>query len=312
MIRVFFGLLLGFCVAACSEKTEQERWLFMGDSITQAGFYVDHVETWLLLNEESPPEVIDLGLSSETISGLSEPGHPFPRPYAHSRLDDVLERVKPDVVFACYGMNCGIYHPFSDERFAAYQTGVLELIEKSRRVGAEVVLLTPPPFAGRVKPKDPPLEGEDFGYKRPAADYDEVLRRYGKWILSLSAREGVRSINIREGLDRFMEECYPKEPVHPSPYGHELMGEALLLGLGKISESQMLETGVNTRKEEAHWNALMELVRLEREVYDRSLLNDIGHGNPGVMKRFGQPMEEAERQRAEVAAKIEALLLERN
>ena len=107
-----------------------QRVLFLGDSITHAGHYVALIEAQLRLQQVDPmPDIINLGLSSETCSGLSEEGHPFPRPDVHERLDRALEQLKPDVVVACYGMNDGIYHPQSDERFAAYQDGVNRLIE---------------------------------------------------------------------------------------------------------------------------------------------------------------------------------------
>ncbi len=108
-----------------------KRILFLGDSITHAGGYVAWIETQLRLQGVKPmPEIINLGLSSETLSGLSEAGHPFPRPDVHERLDRALAKIKPDVVVACYGMNDGIYHPFSEERFRAYQEGVKRLIQK--------------------------------------------------------------------------------------------------------------------------------------------------------------------------------------
>jgi lysophospholipase L1-like esterase len=283
-----------------------ERWLFLGDSITQAGYYVDYVETWMLMNEENPPEIIDLGLSSETVSGLSEENHPGRRPYIHNRLSKVLERVKPDVVIACYGMNCGIYHPFSKDRFTAYRQGIRKLVEESQAIGAEVILITPPPYAGRVKPKAPPQEGEPYGYRTPSPDYNEVLERYAEWILSLEKKKGfwglfsingikgVRSVTVRPGIERFMEACYPKEPVHPNEYGHLLMGEAFLQGIGKNTGSSLLETGENDLAKDPKWKKLHDLVRQQRELYDRSLLNDIGHGNEGVAKRFTTPLAEAE------------------
>ena len=99
-------------MTACTP--EKQKWLFLGDSIIQAGHYVDYIETWYLLNEAEAPDIIDLGVSSETVSNSSEPDHPFARPWLHSRLDDVLARIQPDLVVACYGMNDGIYHPFFD------------------------------------------------------------------------------------------------------------------------------------------------------------------------------------------------------
>jgi len=298
IIIVYLSLFFGISSLA------RERWLFLGDSITQAGHYTDYIETWLLLNEDDAPEIINLGLSSETVSGLSEPEHPFPRPCLHTRLDRVLERSKPDLVIACYGMNCGIYHPFSEERFEAYQSGINNLIADAQAIGAKVILLTPPPYAGRVKPRTPPAKGEPFGYKRPAADYNAVLEKYGDWILSLDGKDGIRAFTIRPPIEKFMEQCYPKEPVHPNSYGHELMAESFLQALGKDTGSDLLETGVSPRADDAQWNKLITLVKQQRLAYDRALLKDIGHGNPGMMKQETLPPTEAEKKAKGIDAKI--------
>ena len=101
---------------------QSRRIVFLGDSITAAGLYVAYVEAWLV-SQPMPqrPEIICAGLPSETVSGLSEAGHAggrFPRPDLAERLERVLAIAKPDLVFACYGINCGIYEPFDQERFA--------------------------------------------------------------------------------------------------------------------------------------------------------------------------------------------------
>src|SRR6267154_2400842 len=91
------------------------RVIFLGDSITYSGQYVDDLEM-VLRNASSGAgfEFLDLGLPSETVSGLTEPGHAngsFPRPNLHDRLPRLLEVKRPDLVIACYGMNDGIYYP---------------------------------------------------------------------------------------------------------------------------------------------------------------------------------------------------------
>ena len=93
------------------------RVLFLGDSITYSGQYVELIEAYFVTRfPKRQIEFLNLGLPSETVSGLSEPGHAggaFPRPDLHERLARVLEKTKPDVVIACYGMNDGIYLPFA-------------------------------------------------------------------------------------------------------------------------------------------------------------------------------------------------------
>ena len=94
--------------------------LFLGDSITAAGGYVRIIDAELA---KQPPtnswKVINRGKSSETVSDLSEEYHPGRRPCLFARLDKELADAKPDWVVACYGINDGIYHPFSEKRFAA-------------------------------------------------------------------------------------------------------------------------------------------------------------------------------------------------
>src|ERR1043165_3991793 len=83
--------------------------LFLGDSITYSGQYVDDIAAFLVTRfPERPIGILNLGLPSETVSGLSEEGHAdgkFPRPNLHERLPRVLKEARPDLIFACYGMN---------------------------------------------------------------------------------------------------------------------------------------------------------------------------------------------------------------
>ncbi len=69
---------------AQAQPSPEDRVVFLGDSITQAGRYIEYLELiYRLENPNTKPDWIPLGLSSETASGLSEPGHAggeFPRP----------------------------------------------------------------------------------------------------------------------------------------------------------------------------------------------------------------------------------------
>ena len=86
--------------------------MFFGDSITQNGLYVSLIEYALKkANPEVDYDIISIGLSSETVSCLSEEDHPFPRPCLKDRIDRALKEVQPDIIVANYGMNDGIYHP---------------------------------------------------------------------------------------------------------------------------------------------------------------------------------------------------------
>ena len=95
------------------------RVVVLGNSITYAGTYVTFIDAYFRLHYPNQPvEFINLGLPSETVSGLSEDGHAdgkFPRPDLHERLSRLLTLTKPDLVIACYGMNDGIYLPLDKD-----------------------------------------------------------------------------------------------------------------------------------------------------------------------------------------------------
>ncbi|HEY2911579.1 MAG TPA: lipolytic enzyme, partial [Gemmataceae bacterium] len=123
-------LVLASPLAAADDLfRDHNRIVFLGDSNTFAGRFIAYLEAYTRLRHpDRQLELINLGLPSETVSGLSEPDHPYPRPNVHSRLAAALAKTKPNVVVACYGMNDGIYYPFDEERFRKYQDGFRKLI----------------------------------------------------------------------------------------------------------------------------------------------------------------------------------------
>ena len=101
MYRIKFGRLLAalalslfeIAIAITAPKAEPDyikpdtNIIFLGDSITQGGTYIAYLQTYLWeLYPDSNYNLINLGLGSETASGLSEDDHPFPRPHHHVGL----------------------------------------------------------------------------------------------------------------------------------------------------------------------------------------------------------------------------------
>jgi lysophospholipase L1-like esterase len=272
-------VLLGSALAAQTLYVKDgQRILFLGDSITQDGRYVEDIEAWLIANyPKMRVEIIKLGLSSETVEGLTEPDHPFPRPNIHDRLDSALEKTKPDIVVACYGMNDGIYHPFSDERCQAYQEGIRKLIARVKAAGATPILMTPPPFdAVAAKAKVVGAGAPQFGYNTPYDKYDaEVLARYGEWLLTLRG-EGQMVIDVHSpmvGEVRAQREKTPdftlaKDGVHPDAEGHWIMARAVLQAWG-VPDPQMPRQDV------------LESIHEKWQVLGPAWLARVGHkGNP--------------------------------
>jgi len=289
-------LLIGFAshsVAADETRDRMEllrqsqRIVFLGDSITASGRYVANFDAWLATKRlDPPPIVIDAGLASETVSGLSEDGHAggkFPRPDLFERLDRVLDLTKPDLVFACYGINCGIYLPFDEDRFAKYQEGIRRLKSKVEAGGAKFVVITPPFYDDLRKPG--------------AFSYNAVLDKYAAWLTSQRA-EGWQVVDLHDAMTTHMARRRADNPqftmqpdaVHPNEEGHWFMTQQLLRHFGDDEASAA-----------ANPTEMLTLRRVPTEVLGLAqqrtyVLRDAyvaaaGHKRPGVAK--GLPLAEA-------------------
>jgi lysophospholipase L1-like esterase len=281
-----------------------ERILFLGDSITHAGTYITRIETQLRLAQVEPlPEIINLGLPSETCSGLSEPDHPFPRPGVHERLQRALDKTRPDVVVACYGMNDGIYHPFSDERFRAYQEGIGHLIERVHACGAKLVLLTPPPFdplplrdTGKLRP-----EGDtSYSYRTIHENYDEVLVRYSEWLIDQSDRVAMvidlhtpLSVYVNERRKKDADYTLSPDGIHPNDQGHRLISDIILRAWDVVPVEEVDPQ-------------LLDLVQERTALVHASWLSKVGHQRPGIPP--GLSLDEARLRADELDRRIRELL----
>jgi lysophospholipase L1-like esterase len=230
-------LLLALCAQPDGLPRDGQRIVFLGDSITAAGGFIRDIEAYLITRfPERHVQIINLGLPSETVTGLTETDHPFPRPDVHDRLARALALTKPDRVVAGYGMNDGIYHPFEEARFAAYRQGIQRLIAAVQASGASLTLLTPGPFeASAIPDKLRPAGAADYSYKDPYADYDDTLARYGKWLLTLRG-DSVEVIDTRSFILAYAESMRKTDPafhltgdaIHPGAAGQWLIASALL------------------------------------------------------------------------------------
>lgn len=254
-----------------------KRVLFLGDSITFAGGYVARIEAGLYKTmKDAKPFVVDVGLPSETVSGLSEEGHAdgkFPRPCIHERLKRVLDLVKPDLVFTCYGMNCGIYKPLDGTRFQAYKDGYIKLKAEIEQTGAKCIVVTPVIYDDRKKP---------LGFS-----YGAVLDKYSEWLVSQRA-QGWTVIDLHTEFAKIQHLKQLDDPaftflpdaVHPNEAGHEVIANVLM----KALELTPPELPAATYK----------LVQQRMATLRDSYLQTAGHERPGMAK--GLLLDEAHKQ----------------
>jgi len=300
-----FGLRASDAAALAGKRT-----LMLGDSITQNGLYVTFLEYYLhRLAPSADYDLISIGLSSETVAGLSEPGLRYPRPNALDRLDAALAAVKPQIVFACYGMNDGIYHPLSAERLAAYEAGLDRLIAKVRGAGASLVLITPPIFDPLPIPQRlATAETTVFGYQATYPGYNDVLQTYAAAGLRRRAAD-VAVIDLHAGMRAALAERRKVDPaftfcpdgVHPNELGHLLMGRLVARGLGLNPPEGALETELSR----IHADPLFPLVRDRRALRSEAWLSFVGYTHATTIKSAS--VRAAEVVVARLQAEIDAL-----
>ena len=267
-----------------------KRVVFLGDSITQAGGYVAFATYYLeKLYPKKDFDILGLGLASETLSGLSEDGHAggkFPRPCLFDRLDRVLEKAKPDVVFACYGMNDGIYLPLDKDRFAAFQKGVTKLIEQCKKAGVKQMFLVTPPIYDVMPKKD------EF-------NYDTVLAEYAKWEMDLKV-PGVHVIDLHTAMRKARDgraDAFSKDKVHPGDDGHLLMAKTILAALGvKVPDETIAAIKADP---------LFKLVEQKRGMRSAAWMRHIGYTREKTVKP--EPLGATEADAAKLQEKIDAL-----
>lgn len=206
-----------------------------GDSVTYGG-QNGYVEMLQKIADQKRPDLnlrfINLGKSSETVTGLTEIGHPGPRPYLFERLDKALEDTKIDMAFFCYGINCGIYGKPSQKLFENFKIGVLSFLEKLKQKDISAILLTPPPLVLETAPIVIDLQ-QPFTWQNPYPKYEEeVLQEFKRIILDMNHPSLIASIDIHEVLLKHQGKCYDKDPIHPNLTGHRLISETIVEKLG--------------------------------------------------------------------------------
>jgi lysophospholipase L1-like esterase len=267
---------------------ESRKLVFLGDSITYGGEYVVLFERWLKVNHpELSSTILNQGIPSETVSGLSEPGHlrhGFPRPDLHERLGRALKALKPDLIIACYGINCGIYKPLDAERFDSYKDGLRRLKAKAEAQGAKIIFMTPPVY-------DKP---------NPKFDYDEVMKAYSEWLIS-KRKNGWRVIDLHSVMKKKLAEKRTKDPkfkysrdgIHPGTEGHELMAQQI------ISFFEVKPSLKNPQPNS--YGRLLIFLRERMRVQRDAWLTKIGHKRP---MRRGKPIAEADKIATENTVRI--------
>lgn len=280
-MRIIFSAILAF-MSQLGLLAAGPRVAILGDSITYAGRWAALVESALRSTPAfSDAEIVNFGLGSETVSGLSEPGHAggrFPRPCLHERLGRILDAFKPTHVLACYGMNDGIYLPLDATRQKAFEDGMTRLKSELEARGANFAVITAPLYEADRPSGSPSV-------------YDAVLDAQAAWLVS---RKDWQVIDIRPDLRIAVAAAkrsdpkfiYAPDKVHPGRQGHDFIAASVIRQLWPLWQ---LPGKPAVRDERA-----LTILGKRADLLKHAWLKRTGHKRPGVPD--GLPFEEAEAQ----------------
>jgi lysophospholipase L1-like esterase len=302
-ILILFLISLGLQVSVDAQTysipADAKRIVFLGNSITYNGKFVSYIDAYLTLRYPGKAlEIINIGLPSETVSGLSESDHAdgkFPRPDLRERLDRVLKQLEPDLVIANYGMNDGIYLPFGEERFEAFKKGMAWMHQTIESSGAEIIHVTPPIYD-----------------EQKGAAYANVLDIYSDWLISRRYTQNWKVIDLhwpmRKGLDEKRsinpDFAFAKDGIHPDDSGHFLMAKILLTGLGEnVTNAKTIEELLSPFPKGMQ---VLALVEHRQDIQKLAWLGATGHLRPGIPE--GLSIEEANEKVAAINREIRAIL----
>lgn len=267
--------------------SSEPRILFLGDDITYQGGWVVEVESAIRAQKGyARISIVNMGLLSETVSGLSEPAHAggsFLRPNLRTRLSRILSQYKPTLVIAQYGMSDGIFLPLDEKRFKAFQEGITSLRNDCIKSGAKIILLTPSLYAPDKLPE--------------VMEYEKVLQTYSAWLVA-QRKAGWQVIDVHSRLMFEYSKAKKADPkfifasddVHATEKGHSLIARAVWDGL---APSMMWSKDTPLISDTAKNRSLLKSMVVLRNAW----LSEIGYNNPLVSP--GLPLETAEKRSSE-------------
>ena len=297
-LLIFFSIHLSCLAQVYSIPENTKRIVFLGNSITYQGKFVSYMDAYLTLrNPEKKLEIINVGLPSETVSGLSESNHAdgkFPRPDLRERLNRVLDNLNPDMVIANFGMNDGIYLPFDEDRFDKFKAGMEWMHKTMENSGAALIHVTPPIYD-----------------EKKGAAYANVLDIYSDWLVSCRYTQNWEVIDLHWPMKKYQEDlrlldpdfAFAKDGIHPNDLGHFIMAREILLGLGEqVKEAKTIEELLSPF---TNGILVLKLVEQRQEILKLAWLSQTGHKRPGIPQ--GLSIEEAQEKVAGINREIQSL-----
>lgn len=256
--------------------------VFIGDSITDGGSFISITEAFARINgRDDFDKYINLGVSSENTTALTEPGHPFPRPCIFNRLNSLLKNVSGEWAVVMYGENDAVYQPFDESRFDLYKRGITKLVDELHKASFKVALLTPTPFDaisfnGNLSYEDTCPFGSVY------ADYNAVMQKYAEWIINCGIAD--KTVDVYNPITQFLFRKRNKDSsfktgdgIHQGREGNFIIAKAVL--------SAVFDLNIGTY-ESTPLPAVYKLIAERSNLYHRYYKELVGHDNPYKEKKI--------------------------
>lgn len=250
--------------------------VFIGDSITDGGSFVALTEAFARMNgRDDFDRYINLGVSSENTTALTELGHPFPRPCIFNRLDSLLENVSGEWAVVMYGENDAVYQPFDESRFDLYKRGITKLVDELHKASFKVALLTPTPFDA-VSFNGNLSYADNCPFGSVYADYNAVMHKYAEWIMNCGIAD--KTVDVYSPITQFLslkrstDSAYKTgDGIHQGKEGNFMIAKAILSAVFAISIGTYESTPLP---------AVYPLIAERSTLYHRYYKELVGHDNP--------------------------------
>lgn len=234
-VMMLIAPLLGLCPLTARGEfalKEDDRVVFFGDTLAywRTRGFSEYVETFVRVRyPQLKTRFFNAGLRNETTAdGLR-------------RLERDLEPISPTVVVVAFGLYDPEQKALNESKLSEFRRNYLQIIEGIKKLGARIVLVTPPrPVVDRLR-------------RLPAVDYAEVIGRYAQAIRETAAEHKVPVVDFFESTSRLYRTAQDdeqtrrqREELLPPRLAHAALAAELL----ELWQAEPLEVRI-----ELDWNS---------------------------------------------------------
>jgi lysophospholipase L1-like esterase len=256
------GLLLGLGLLAGAQSPGKfatgSRVAFVGNSITEAGFYESYV--WLYYMTRFPDErieVINCGVGGNTMKDIA------------ARFDeDVLKR-NPTVILLTFGMNDSGYFEyngdnpaaFADKRVAESKQYFTEVVDKLKAYPSiRKVMVASSPYDETMKNKDNYFPGKSKTMERIIAFQKETAAQ-NQWPM-VDFYHPMEQINLEGQKKDPAYTIIGKDRIHPGNGGHLVMAYTVLKAQG-LAGQVIADVEIDAKKKVTNKHGNAEISNLQ-------------------------------------------------